>query len=688
MAEIATGNNLDKNHSRKVNLKTTKFQIKKGLYGSYRFGEYGIAGSFTGIQGDKIKYRISSDVDSYTMKAPLKQPIFMEKDIFIVPRQAILPRNWEKIKTNPSIGDDIDASEYGTSLQPIAFNRFKAIITNGMISGAYIETNPTKSREDSISSMTIFIKCVILNELVLGNGSLINALEAHTAELVHYIDRTSNKKRTGDYVLNEILRKFNSTGIPVMKVRKQNWDGTGTNDYFVLLNNTTYTPQEEITMSYREWLNELRSGEVYDIVDFGEFSADSGVMQPVDTARVLDLENQLATILSKYVQVNKQLTKPIDIAKLWAYQLICAEFYTNDKVDYIYNAELYRQYIGNIIFQGFEQQFATFQYNGVTTEVDYLSAHYFKDIVQRAGQGILYDTKLYTYFTSLFKYNRTIRFKDYFTGSRTRPIAIDTTGATTIEAGDNVEVINIVKGIQTQRLLNAVNKIPRDLAGYSKGIFGVELDYDYHNPKVIGKTREVIYGSETENTGEAQMTQMVSRTSTLKNQGGNYQFEFTLDRDSIIITVVWFDIERFYTRGIERSFMWVDRFDMFDPYMQYTGDQPVYKEEFIAGKPGTLGYQGAYMELKQGYNNAFGGLIETLPGWIFTDQYTSDNGLKVIREIDNQGPEFIRSKQTELDRFYISLAGETLAYYYHFIIDNVNFFEARRKMAYDPSILG
>lgn len=690
MGEIVNGNNLDKNHSQKTRVKSTKFDIVEPLRGTYRFGEYGIAGCYTGIQGDKVKYRISSDVDSYTLKAPLKQPIYMQKDIFQVPRMAILPKNWDKIKINPSIGDDIDAQEYGTSLEADYFNVLIRNTETG-INTALEGTGqgaPANVYYDTISTI---MRGFILREMMLSNGSLLNALGAHTAELWHAYDMTEfNKINIDQY--NEIFFELFRTAVgsenDIWEVKKY---GASVNT-FVRMGKSKMINANGVAKSitYKEFIQNLRDGDFYEIKKIYSGYSGSGANKISIEKTTANLYNYIRAIKNRidgYKYEFSGLVNPLDLAKLWSYQLICAEFYTNDKVDYIYNAELYRQYIGNLVYNGYQNRYDTFEYNGITTEVDYLSAHYFKEMTA-PGQGVIYDVHLYSYFTSIFKYNRSLRFKDYFTGARTRPIAIDTTGATTVEAGENVEVINIVKGIQAQRFLNVVNKIPRDIRGYTRGIFGTNVAPDWHNPLMLGKTRDIIYGTQTENTGEAQVTEKVSRTATLTNNGGKYQFEFNLDRDSIIMCIVWFDIERSYTRGIKRDFMWVDRFDMFDPYMQYTGDQVINKEELIAGYSGTFGYQGAYAELKQSYGNAFGGFINSLPGWIFTDQYTEDDENNELRYNTEIGPDFIRSKSTELDPFYINLTGKTLESYFHFIIENTNYFSASRKMAYNPQILG
>ena len=76
--------------------------------------------------------------------------------------------------------------------------------------------------------------------------------------------------------------------------------------------------------------------------------------------------------------------------------------------------------------------------------------------------------------------------------------------------------MNITKGIQAQRFLNIVNRIPRDAFGYARGIMGVTQAPDYHRPIHLAETTEAIFGNEVENTASEQFSKDVSRTMTLK----------------------------------------------------------------------------------------------------------------------------------------------------------------------------
>lgn len=697
MGEIVNGNALDKNQSKKAHVKVTNFKWVKDLFGTYRFGEIGSIFVFNGKAGDKrVKIRQNTDVESYSMQAPLMTAITMNKTYFQIPRQAIIPKTWEKIFTNPSIGEDIDASNYGTSLNSISLNSILQKIKNYLTTGTASEIQDMITDDDvTTSNISVtfnkILQVLCIGELFLSNGSLINAQGAHLARL--FVCSMGSYDKFFEWYIKTLfngiahVRATNERNNKEYIVTTPNYTGDG----------SSFTSMPVITL--RELLEEYRDGESF---TFTYISNNNGVISPSDLKDLMDiLVAELEDMYSVYAPTIKTYSQPFDTAFAWAYQLSCAEFFTNDKVDYIYNAELFRQYIGNLYMKwnlevNGETALPTYTLNGVRYEADYLSAIVTNILFNAINFSENYQESLSTedkiikaYIFAMLKYNRSLKYKDYFTGARTRPIAIDSNGYTSVSVNDDiVEVIDISKGIQAQRFVNVVNKIPRDIKGFTKGIFGVDVAPDWHNPLYLARVSSTIYGQETENTGDAQLSNPQTRTTVLKNAGGNIQFEFKLDRNSIIIGVVDFDIPRAYSKGVNRMYMEVDRFDMFNPYMQYTGDQEVYGEELDVRKNDTFAYQGAYMHMKQDYNEAFGGFIEELKGWTFLDQYVEKGGAAGENYNDHVSPDFIRSKPSELDRFYISLTGMSMASYFHFIIKNTTSVEAVRPMAYNPQILG
>lgn len=391
--------------------------------------------------------------------------------------------------------------------------------------------------------------------------------------------------------------------------------------------------------------------------------------------------------------------KSVDIQRCFAYQISCCSFLTNPNVDHIYNAELYRQNVrsslvalnsatnsGTVTASLFP--FVRFSYNGLQCEYDTLSAYNFAQAATRVGgassTAAAFDV-WFEYLNLIFGIRRTLRYGDYFTGAKTRRLAV---GGTTVAVVNNqVDVIDVTTNIQKQRFLNQVNRLPGKLYDYVKGLFGISQQQDFHEAIWLAVTEDKVFDSEVENTGAAQMQDANSVTSSLRQNSGNFCFMMDyVDRPMVIIGIEYFDMPRYYDRIIERPFFHVGRFDWFNPLMQYTGDQQVYADELDATKSHAayFGYQQKYMEYKQRVNQASGAfcLEGVLPGFI----PIADQG-RNVNLVTNIGPDYVRSTPSDFDQFYVSLTGFSHGTYFHFIVDHNNLCEPTREMAFNPQIL-
>ena len=650
----------------------SRFPMHKHIYTTMRFGENQIVGVFNAVEGDQVEWRCAHELQSYTLKAPLMTPIHMEKDYFQVARMAILPFNWDKIHRQPSIGDDVDTSVVGTSVKATSWKAFldriniKIGTANSQISGATGSTEEIK--EDIYAGYTTMLKAAIVAEYIYSYGSLLNCLGCKMAAIWKHISNEGIKsyyRRNFDLAFEQFISKI-KYGLDVY------WDSDNGKHYTVVVDLEDEFGGNRITM--HEFLTRLRD-EPEDFHVSKIYKSNTGT-EVNAVADVFEMRVAGLTLQNS----NTEYSRPVDLARVWAYQLVNAEFFTNDKVDYIYSAELYRQYIGDVS-GATGVKATTFEWNGNYMPYDYLSAYYFKE-------NNTTDLN-YTYLAALFAYRRSLKYLDYFTGSKTRPLAV---GDVTIPVeGGQVSVINVTQSIQKQRFLNAVNRIKGNAEEYVEKLMGIKVDPDWHNPRWLGSTREAIRTSQTENTGAGQLELANSVTSKFEGYGGNYKFTFNIDRDSIIIGICFFDIERNYAKGTHRSFMHVDRYDMYNSYLQYCGDQEIMGAEYdtaldCGGETLHFGYVPAYEEFKQEINEAQAGFVTALPGYTFIDGMEKDYAL-FRPEAENVSPDFIRSKPVELDRYYNSLTGNSLANYFHFILDIYNDISAKRKMAFNPQIL-
>lgn len=695
----------------------SKFPFGYKFADTHRFGEYHPFFVMEGVEGDKINLHCAHDVRSYTLGAPLLQDIQLKKDYFAVPREAILPLNWDKFYTIPTIGDDVP-DDVGTTV--VGFWSKVGSAWSSMMSYLIGISHPT-----DVNFFTGLFRTLIFGEFFYSEGSLLSSLGAHGG--VHFNCVTSGltptdwslggaiRRYTYDEFFDACLNRFRSD-VHSFTLRLYNDDGsTPSYRVYTALNpnvlwlNTGSGNRVHTDIDFRTALQIMRdhpfSIEALFVDDGTQFTY-SAVSDLVDVfvnglstsgdSRLWDVRNPISSLESE---------DKLDLARVLAYQIVCNHFYSNDHVDYVYSAQLYRQLIGfyisyvNLLVD--DSLVSTFDYNGISYQYDFLSAFYFGVVVGAVDSDILIDTSvdsspIWSYFCQIFSYKRSLRFLDYFTGARSQPLAVAQSDINvnvdgTSGTGYSVSAINITKGIQAQRLANAVNRFGRKFEDYIAGMSGKRPAPDYHNPFYLSHTSDVIYGQESEYTGNMDNADPQNVTTTLRSAGGKYAFEIECDRPSILIGIAYYDIERFYGRTTERQFFHVNRYDMFNKYMQFIGDQPIYRAELGAldyrhyPVDGNFAYTNRHMEYKQRYNQVSGAFnvpSTDINKWLFRSDDANLNSYTL-----HISPSFIRSWNSELDQYYLSLTGMSLGTYFHFIVKNINSCEANRPMAYAPSIL-
>ena len=609
---------------------------------------------------------------SLSLKAPMVGDISRHVAFWQVPLQAILPFNWEKIVKNPTRGTDVSAleaegvvpaSEVNTVILNPAYKIYSALVSDF----TSLQSSYPSWHDITASQMPAFLSevfsFVLKYENFLSEGSLLAYMGVHYSSLVHF-------DNAGDDVLNMSFDSFCQYLLSdIAKIEFSMQTSSG---------NLVRLPSGKGVKHVREALDLLRSHEGPWV--FSSFATGTGSSLSVYLDDI--------SISNNYEYTDSQ---PLNYGRLCAYQIVCAHYYTNDQIDYIYSADLYRQFFGSLFVADLGTD--TFVFNGVSTQYDFLSGHYMTQIFHVfLGIGLSSFLSSFSYsivaISAVFGWNYSLRFKDYFVGARPHNLAV---GDTTIRVDNNtVDVVDVSKSIVRQRFLNAVARVGNKIEDYSEKILGKRVEYDWHNPKYLFSFDTSMFTQEVENTAEAQLSDPNSITSRLRGNSGNHSFTISVDRHSFVIGIEDFDFARFYHTTQERNTMAVDRFDMFVPELQFVGDQELRRSELLAGASTSngdvFGYQLRDMQFKQSFDTCAGGFSENLPGWLF-----KFNPLEFIRNNNADqiviNPDFIRSKPTELDDFYISLTGLTLAGYFHFIdVWNIGI-RARRPMAYAPQIL-
>lgn len=598
------------------------------------------------VGGDKITLRSDLSLNTFSLKSPIMSNIRLKKDYVNVPMEAILPFNWDKIYTNPVIGDDVP-SDCVCSFNPILSSNISTAFNSQ-------DQNPTN-----------FFGFLSIIELVFSKGSLMSRLGYNLSKYVVITDKESSIEYSiDDYVdlfYNTIFDTYKSYGFCDFQYI----------DHLDPANQPVYV-NASLPLKNRSDLRKLHRF-------FNEHAVTS-----------IKHNGTGSLIFNISIAFKSQGSTDINISAVAAYQLSYAHYFSNDRVDYIYSAELYRQMMKHYCTFVRNEGNAQFELNGSYCPYDYLSAYYinyaYRNLITSSITGQFYGSV--NYLQNLFGIRRSLRYLDYFTGSKVRPLAV---GDTSVQVNTStVSAVDVTRSIQMQRFLNFVNRTGRKFEEYVGKLTGVFVKPDFHNPQYLAHTVDNLYNSRVENTSDAQMSLPNSVTSTFVGDSRNFAFEFESDRPSIILGLVSFDIVRAYGDSIDRDAFHLDRYDYFNPFLQHIGDQPIYGCEFDTSRPLSMseyfGYQTRHSEYKQIYNRADSGFVDgSLPSWAYVNDVSNQSARGT--DVLTISPENIRSFPEELDNFYISLDGISLSKYFHFIVDFYNIVEAKRPMIASPNIL-
>ena len=675
------------------------FPLSYSFFETERFAEYTPFYVQEGVDTDRLPLHSNHEVQTYTLKSPVLQSLAKKKDYFMVPMQAILPLNWDKFYTNPNIGEDVPVdsgcgvANFWSMMKDLHDRSWTKLITDFAAYAAGSSGAPSSSIcLDELFHYLIFF------EQIYSAGSLMETLgtSGHNWWKCNYYPPTMPngilQVQSFDQIFDQVMSSIEGYLLAGGYLTFSFTTQSPTVTYLIVPSKENITDgyaQNGVPVTLREALELMRDDLTF------TFSAPSQVASFDPVGRVYDY----LKLLQPYLPASDA---PYNLSRLWAYQLVCAHYYSNDHVDFIYSADLFRQYIRQLCTgssSGSNQDLTpTFTVNGFTCHYDALSAYCFYSVWYRFGSNGIFSlnstpyftlAEIYAYFTALFSFKRSLRFMDYFTGSRSLPVAVGNTSVN-VNAG-KVDIIDLSRSSMMTKFLLAVNRSGRKFGAYMQELFGKTPAYDYHNPMYLAHTSDLVGAQETDNTGEAQVTDKIAVTSRFRASSSRYVFEFTPDRDCVVIGITYYDLPRVYTRATERQNFILDRFDMFNPYLQFIGDQPVWQAELgtttpTYGDPNSdvpFAYQNRDMQWKQRFNQACGGFCVPSTGldnWIFP----ADTLRRTL--VHNISPSFIRSFNSEIDRFYQSLSGYSLGTYFHFIVRYDNRMDASRPMAYNPTI--
>ena len=657
----------------------SKFPLSYSQFQTERFAEYFPFFVQEGVSGDVLPLHSNHEVQTYTLKSPILQSLSKKKDYFVVPMQAILPLNWEKWFTKANIGQDAP-DDAGCGVVGF-WTKIRTLFTSSAsgLSSIFAGTGSDASKLDSLFHFILFF------EMFYSGGSLLE-----------YLRISGHNYFRADYGSNAVSRTYD--------------------DFFDDMISDLATA---LSTNPSNYIHFTLGGQAYQIVS-NPLDVERSNVQQITLRQALELmrddfsfqitatPGSLSTAVgstisewSNYTFNLPQTDADLNLARLWAYQIVVAHFYSNDHIDYIYSADLFRQYVRQLVTPSASNIVTTdqiFTVNGFEYEYDALSAHYLTFVLggfsattgifnwSTAGnRGTLAEA--FAYFVSLLGFKRSLRFQDYFTGSRALPLAGSLSNSVAVY-NNAVDIIELSRSSMMTKLLQAVNRSGRKFSAYMQELFGKTPAYDYHNPMYLAHTSDLVGAQETDNTGAAQVDpqRSIAVTSRFRATSSRYAFEFRPDRDCIVIGLSYYDLPRVYLRASDAQSFYVNRFDMFNPFLQFIGDQKISEAEIGTDTPlesSPFSYTNRHIEYKQRWNSGCGGFCVPSTGldnWIFP----ADTLRRKL--VHNISPSFIRSFNSEIDRFYQRLTGYSLGTYFHFIVRYDNRQDASRPMAYNPTI--
>ena len=643
--------------------KRNKFDYSDSRYDTYRFGEVRPFFHMYGLPNDSVTLNSRHELWTYVLKSPLMSDLSMYKDYFYVPFKAILPNTWDSFISTPVQGDDVPDDVYCNFNLGFVIYRLFYILKNNF------------SGESSPSGPVFYSSVLyesVVRELILSSGSLLNQLGINLHQLsvgkstaFYYLDGQSTFPSVDalfDRQIQHCVTTVKPGNITLRVYRTSN-----SSEAFSIVLNNEFQPDV-----YRAYVDAILHGDLF---------FPSSVASP-------DSYSKWGSVLSAFYKIlwgpnyeycpvaTSSSVFSFDISPVIAYQLVGSQFYVNDNVDPLFTS---RQWIDNIsVIIGDPRD--SFDYNGTPVYYDVLSSHSLDGWFSAQSSGLLGVPLL----INLFAPFESLRYGDYFTGSRLSPLAVgaDSKAVAPVTASE-VSAVDITKSIAWQNFLNDVMKLGPVQWIQQNGIFGEMPSTLDPMPRFISREKVGIGAQNIENTADSQ-GEIVSR---MRSTSGDYAFNISLSEHCVILGLVSFDIPRIYQNVTERFAFTYDREDFFNPYFQNIGDQGLYLAETDLSKESSIGPNTSFevfswqirdTQYKQRVSRACGAFVGNyyLPSWAFVDSFAG---------LEHLTPEFIRNHNYEFDRFYESLPNVG-AGYFHFYMRIRNNCEAVRAMQYRPGI--
>lgn len=634
------------------------------------------------IEGDNTVNQATQDVRTFALQSPLMNNLKMYRSFYAVPLSAIAPKAWEYLLRQPNKGQDIVFGDYDISGKMSEVFAIPAALIS--LCKNLITTNKPEYLQVTANAMLAYY-----GSLYFSDNGLFKAL-GYTAPARHYEDMSAPASSIWDRMYSAFVDMIAAGGYVDLYYTDENGK-----EYSLL----SFTPNGGTVVKHTvsEVFNFLSAASFYGTLVIHPRSALSDQIK--DYPPLSDLVVELFS--ENFPQHWDATTTRVSLRPLVAYQTIISQFFSSSSVDSIYNCKAYTDSALALVSRAytiakprattFSQNLQPFAYsskvNGVDVFYDAYSGKYngymadiFKDVILNdpSQNNDFFDNQdfqrlMCTYANSLVGIGHSLRFSDYFTSARTRPLAV---GDTTIQVNQNaIQVVDVNKSLWIQRFLNAVNRGRQDIYDYLKQITGIEPDHHMAEPIPLVSEQYNISGMEIENTAEKQGNVV----TLLRNSESRYQYKYFAKEPTYIIGVTYFSLLSVYQNATDRTYFMDDRLDWFNSFLQNVGDQPVYAREldstFSRGGDDydnkVFGYQQRYAEFKNAVSHARGGFIDgSLPGW---SVLYNNSSYKDKYSLVDAGPltlnsAFLRNFDNVFDPLFASLTGKNQSDRFHFII--------------------
>lgn len=599
---------------------------------------------------DDIPFRSDHDLGTYTLQSPLKSEVNMHKTVALVPYQAILPNTWKRIYVNPTKGDDVPEDAFCDLNIVAKWKEYKQHIIDIL---PLIEDNPQ-------ALFQYAVEFLIATESIFSSGSLLSAFKMNFHSFFTGLadNYSVSSDPPFDGFFDEIFAEiFDKVGISIYKVDEDGSPIRLTTKY--IEPNYSFSPLYQV-VSPHVILDYLRDRN-YDTISTGLNGPDFISPAPVLATLVASLEIFQIPLDGYYTS----LERPI------AYQLAVAKFMSDDSIDNIFDASTFRNNFSALMDYG-----DFFEWNGQPFIYDIFSRHN----LEKAFKPETFADAC----SLLFSFRKSLKYGDYFISSRPNAYAVGDVNAPVIN--NFVSAIDITQSISEQRFTNWNNRTGMSYEEYVKGLTGSDVMPDITEPLFVSHEVFKLSGFEVENTGAAQQEAGTNSVTTLlRSSKSDWMFDIGITDVCVLVGLAHFDMKRLYTRTMDRAVMKKNRFDFFNKFFQYTGDQDIKHIELDAAhsESAIFSYITRYMQYKQQVSHATGGFLGPLRSWANVAQNS--------RDFVNYGrinSDFIRNSNGDFDIFYGSVTGYSLGTYFHFAVYFHNdFSEMRRAMDIAPDIL-